>query len=131
MEKTTKLLLFGASLSLLICLSGYLTSIRDRSQLADLVKTCEAEHLNVPKTATPKFALAPLVCDPDELFVSNVTSPSVGIQKEIVESHSNAGRTFNQSIYIAGIVFVILSIPYAWYFLLRRIRELRNAIAGK
>ncbi|MGH8120604.1 MAG: hypothetical protein ACRESK_08330 [Gammaproteobacteria bacterium] len=130
MDKPIKFLLTGTSLALLIFIGGYLTSIYDSSQITSLVEKCKTETAEAPKGPWLEYQKAPLVCDPGELTRGGLDGVE-GIQKEIVAAQLNAGRTFNNAIIVAIIVFVLLSAPYAWYFLLRRIRELRDAIAGK
>lgn len=71
-----------------------------------------------------------LVCDPDILSKLRA-SDEVGIQKQIIESLSTSGHTFNDAKVVALFIFLLFISPYAWYFLLRRIREVRDAIAGK
>ena len=129
MERPTKFLFLGASLGLLICMGGYLSSIRNESRIADLVKQCETEYIDVSKLTGQKGAKAPLICDPETLLRDGGFNG--GIQKEIVESWLHRGSTYSESLGIAAGVFIIFSLPYAWYFLLRRIRELGNAITRK
>lgn len=107
-----------------------MTSIYDNSQLSSLVEKCKAEMVQAPKGPWLDYQKDPLVCDPDVLSKLGVDD-AVGIQKEIVVSLSKSGRTFDNAKVIALIVFVLFGIPFAWYFLLRRIRELRDAVAGK
>jgi len=107
MERPTKFLLLGATPALLICFGGYLASIRDNSQLAALVEKCKA----VP--AKGGYGEDSLVCDPVDL----ARDPSlVGIQKQIVESQAGSGRTFHNAVMLAVTVFILFSMPAAWYF---------------
>ena len=106
---------------------GYLTSLRDESELASLVAKCRSEASAAPKGPWLDYQKAPLVCDP--IVLSKLTAgDAVGIQREIVESASSSGEIYRISIAVAILLFVGFSLPYAWYFLLRRIRELSGAI---
>jgi hypothetical protein len=130
MDRQTKYLWMGITLAVLVLLGGYLTSIYDNSQLSSLVEKCKTETTKSPKGPWLEYQKAPLVCDPDTLSKLGVDDV-VGIQKQIVESLSTSGRTFNDARVIALFIFLLFGLPYAWYFLLRRIRELRDAFAGK
>jgi hypothetical protein len=141
MDKQTKYLLVGAILAVLILLGGYATSIYDNSQLSSLVDKCKMEAPQAPKSrgltdeeviakAKAPWLDSPLVCDPDVLSKLR-TGDEVGIQKQIIESLSISGHTFNDAKIIALFVFLLFSSPYARYFLLRRIREFRDAVTGK
>jgi hypothetical protein len=123
MDKPTKLLFVGAALALLILLGGYLASAHNNSQTASLVEKCKAETAIAPTWAK-------LVCDPNVISKLGLDDLG-GIQKQIMESITSSERTFNNAIIFAISVFLLFGAPFAWYFLLRRIRELREAIAGK
>jgi len=130
MDRQTKYLLVGTTLAAIIFVGGYLTSIYDNSQLSLLVEKCKAETAQAPRGPWLNYQKAPLVCEPDVLSKLGVDDVG-GIQKEIVVSLSASGRNFNNAKVIALSVFLLFGAPYAWYFLLRRIQELRDAVAGK
>ena len=123
MDRQTKYLLVGATLAVLILLGGYVTSIYDNSQLSQLVEKCKADAARTPNGKG-------LVCDPN-ILSKLVEDNEIGIQKEIVESLSTSGRTFDNAKITALFIFILFGLPYTWYFLLRRVRELRDAVAGK
>jgi hypothetical protein len=140
MNKQTKYLVLGAISAMLILLGGYLTSIYEKSyltslntQFSSLAEKCKAETANIPLWARSpegpwtKYQKVPVFCD------SQVFAKLGGeeIQKQIDESQSTPDSTFNSAKIIALFVFLLFGAPYAWYFLLRRIRELKDAIAGK
>jgi hypothetical protein len=135
MDRQTKSLLVGTGLALLILIAGYMTSIYDNSQLSSKVEKCKT--MNVQAAQAPKnpklppWAVAiPMVCEPDSLAKLRVDD-AAGIQKQIVEALASSGKTFNYAKIIAPLTFLLFCLPYAWYFLLRRIREFRDAIAGQ
>jgi predicted PurR-regulated permease PerM len=130
MDKPTKYLATGIVVAVLICIVGYLASIYETSQVTSLVEKCKAEVSQAPKGPWLDYQKAPLVCDPTTLAELGVNDV-VGIQKEIVTANQNASRVFGNALTIAAIVFILFATPYGWYFLLRRIRELRDAIAGR
>lgn len=139
MDIQTKYLSVGVTLSVLLLLGGYATSIYENSQLSSLVKKCKAEGAQASKSrglltdeekAKAPWLDSPLVCDPDALSKLRA-GDEVGIQKQIIESQSASGHMLNDAKVIALFIFLLFSSPYAWYFLLRRIREVRDAVTGK
>lgn len=130
MDKPTKYLAVGIAIAALICIAGYLTSVYDNSKITSLVEKCKTETSQAPKGPWLDYQKARLLCDPVELARLSVND-EVGVQREIIIAQLNSGRTFNNAIMLAAIVFALFAAPYAWYFLLRRIRELRDAIAGR
>ena len=77
-------------------------------------------------------------CDPGQLTTdsahaaSDANAPLVrGIHGEVVEAHRAVTASKLLPVrQIAFVVFVLGALPWAWYFLLRRIAELRAAISG-
>ena len=136
MDRQTKYLSVGVTLAVLLLLGGYATSIYENSQLSSLVEKCKIDDLKSrglltdEEKAKAPWLDAPLVCDPDALSKSR-TGDEVGIQKQIIEFQSTSGHMFNDAKVIALFIFLLFSSPYAWYFLLRRIREVRDAVTGK
>jgi hypothetical protein len=75
-----------------------------------------------------KWAAAPLVCDPETL---GDLDGSVGIQAEIKSAVTAVRESKNWGIpSVALFVLGIGAIPWFWYFLLRRLSEIRAALAG-
>ncbi|MNG31296.1 hypothetical protein D3C84_1170690 [compost metagenome] len=84
--------------------------------------------MEAPKGPWLKYQEAPLVCEPSELIGP---TKLVGIQKEISEQYRSLGDYFEWGQLLAVLLLGVFALPYAWYFLLRRVRELVKAIAGK
>lgn len=58
-------------------------------------------------------------------------TPLRRVQQELVDVH-NAAVQFREWPAVIGVgVFTLFAVPWAWYFLLRRIRELREAVMGR
>lgn len=126
MGKPLKIFIFGMFFSGFIVIAGIANVYRLDSKVLKLQELC------VEKDSTSEYAeFAVMVCDADSLSAS---SNLVGIQFEISEAHREA-RQFRSWLYIIYIfsfgVVVISVLPLGWYFFLARIRELRDAIAGK
>ena len=119
MEKPTKILLIGLAASALIFGAGYFVSSRAESKRVELASACEVTAPLSEQTSGISFDdLIPNrkpVCSPTEL-------------DSIREQRSFANNSFVISASIAFLIFVICVIPYSWYFMLRRIRELRDAL---
>lgn len=132
MDRITKVLLGGVAIAALVVGIGYAASIRAYSHVSDLVAQCETENARTT-TSKAKFGWqdAPLICDPEILRTTSRNSPSVGIQAQIINNQRKGERWLEQATVIAIGVLVFSAIPYAWYFLLRRVRELHDAIVGK
>jgi len=89
-----------------------------------------------PKKPYSLVAPAPETVIPDSLssaeaasICANSTDQDPGIQGELAV----ARRSFASDWPVAGSAAIVLlcALPWAWYFLLRRIRELREAIVGR
>ena len=99
------------------------------------------------KQVPPQAASAddPLVCDPEQLAsVSNASArgrrdyriPLAGTQKEIADKEAalNDEQQYHpmELPYLFALAIVLIAgLPWTWYFLLGRIRELSNAIRGQ
>jgi hypothetical protein len=68
-----------------------------------------------------------LICDAPSLSIGG----SVGIQRQIAEANDEARLWGEWSYVLAVVIIAISTLPCVWYFLLARIRELRDAISGK
>lgn len=128
MNKPLKVLAIGVLLAAGVMATGYFIHQRQLAKVDALVAQCKGEHLNKPDGPWKKWQRDPLVCDPTEL----VLFPNkVGIQRAIMDARYEAYDTTNTASWIAVVVFMLGALPYAWYFLLKRLRELADAIRGK
>lgn len=72
--------------------------------------------------------LDPLVCDANVL---SGAGESTGIQLAIVQA-DEAAKTSGETARVAALAVVLVSLlPWLWYFLLRRVAEVRLAVSGK
>jgi len=156
-EKPTRILLGGFAVALLVVGIGYTALLVNKLHVADLVAQCESAPTweeTFPKSRTtqkkdkdgwddeglepigaPSGNVSrenePLVCEPKLLVQFSSYPPSNSIQAQIKNAYEHGERRLEQALFIASIVALFSGIPYAWYFLLRRIRELHDAIMGK
>jgi hypothetical protein len=131
MDTHLKILLGGVLVGALTAGGGYQLSESSKARVADLAAECKEAHKREVKTKAEPWKGDPLVCSPTELRMSSRSSPNVGIQAAIVSSQKESEDRLKYGLVIASLVVLVAGIPYAWYFLLRRIRELRDAIVGK
>jgi hypothetical protein len=137
MAKTTKILLAGVILGLLTLGVGQLATVKNAAHFSDLVAKCEAESTQQAKRAQldsvqpkPPWEIDDVVCNPDALRRLGVKELQ-GVQRELVLAEQDLGGPFETASVIAGLVMFLTAIPYSWYFFLRRIREVANAVTGK
>jgi hypothetical protein len=104
----------------------------DKPMAAKAVKPISAEEVLAgapsPVQPSPFDQFADWVCDPDALLK---TPNPVGVQKRITDTHVASRRATSDTNPLAIAIAGLSIIPWLWYFLLRRIVELRNAIGGK
>jgi hypothetical protein len=81
-------------------------------------------HLERVVTKTTPFE----VCDA-KLLVGN--EEHKGIQAQIVQAQNDVMSSKEWPYSIALLVLLFSAIPWGWYFLLRRVQEIRNVIVGK
>ncbi|MES9970268.1 MAG: hypothetical protein ABW092_09555 [Candidatus Thiodiazotropha sp.] len=130
MEKSTKYLLTGFAIAIVISIGGYISQQREESKLKALVSKCESEYKSAPNGPWLSYQAAPLVCEPSELSSLSVAD-AVGIQKEIVAASMNLGIFYKRSLMLALGILFLFSMPTIWYFLLRRVREVAKAIRNE
>ena len=128
LEKPTIVLLGGILAAALIVGAGFANRYRLESNLRNLQAECIEEG---KKETLAKSFGGVLICDPMELYLSESQNPHVGIQAKLVAAKGEVLETGEWFIPIAIAVLVISALPWSWYFLLRRIRELRETILGK
>lgn len=112
----------GVVIAVLVVLGGLANTYRLESKVKTLESMCVEEGKN-DKSEWGKFEL---VCDAESLGMD-----SVGIQLKVAEAYREARQSREWPYIVAIAILAISIIPLAWYFLLARIRELRDAIAGK
>ncbi|MHB8404624.1 MAG: hypothetical protein ACYDCJ_04285 [Gammaproteobacteria bacterium] len=127
------LLFLGIAIGIAVLATGYVKSQYLSAQVNDLISECKAENQKLMPPETPPWAKDAGVCDLQELEASRIDSSNglEGIQAKIVDTHMLAESWLTKSLVFSVVFVCIFAIPYAWYFLLRRIRELREAFIGK
>jgi hypothetical protein len=117
MTGSTKVFLSGVALSLLVVLAGFANTHRLESRLHELEVNC-ARNLKV-------------VCEIETLMDLATAYPLEGIQAELVAMKNTVVTSKAWPFPTAVAIALVSAVPRMWYFFLRRVRELRDALAGK
>lgn len=120
MNKSIKILIGGLSVAAIVIVVGLVNTYRLDSKVQQLELTC-IEEGKVDKSSEWE-----LVCEAKQLSLD-----SVGIQLEIAEAQLDAKKSREWPYIFALGILAISVVPFAWYFLLARVRELHDAITGK
>ena len=133
LDRPTKVLIGGIFTGALVYCVGTLNTHRLERKVGELQKACVAENEAQEKSEGPLSALAgifigKLTCDPVELARSNGYA---GIQGQLAAAQREVLRWDNWSPIAAIAMAAVSCFPWLWYFLLRRIRELREAMIGR
>lgn len=129
MDKPIRFLALGLVVAFLVLIAGRLGEWKLQSDLAALVAQCNEENKANRSAPGPQWNRDPKVCVPETLL--QLGGDTVGIQAKIIYAARMADRAWDLPLTIALVAAVIGALPYAWYFLLRRIRELRDAVIGR
>ena len=133
LDKSTKVLIVGAFAGALTYGLGQVRAHRLERRVQELQTACVAEGEAEAKGQGTFSALAnafrgKLQCDPVELAKSG---EHVGIQGQLAVAQRDVWRWSDWPFIVCIAILLACSLPWLWYFLLRRIRELREAITGK
>ncbi len=133
MDKPAKILIGGIFAGALVYGLGEMNTFRLERKVQELQRACVAATEAETKKQGTLSALTSIfsgkaTCDPVELARSDGYP---GIQGQLAAAERDVLRWANWP-QISGIAIPLLcSLPWLWYFFLRRIRELREAILGK
>lgn len=128
-DRNIKSLLLGILLASVALVAGQITSSYYSNLGNDLITKCMLGNKKPVTSEIPPWEkYNTLVCDLNTL---KSRENLVGIQEKIVEASSNENEWRWKSNLFSASLLGIFAIPYIWYFLLRRIRELSDAIFGK
>ena len=133
MDKPVKILIGGIFAGALIYGLGEMNAFRLERRVQELQRACvaateaEAKKQGTLSALTSIFS-GKVTCDPVELARSNGYT---GIQGQLAAAERDVLRWASWP-QISGIAIPLMcTLPWLWYFFLRRIRELREAIVGK
>ena len=133
LDKPLKILIGGIFAGALIYGLGEMNTFRLERKVRELQRACVAETEADAKKQGTLSALTSIfsgkaTCDPVELARSNAYA---GIQGQLAAAERDVSRWASWPK-ISGIAIPLMCcLPWLWYFFLRRIRELREAIFGK
>jgi hypothetical protein len=133
LDKSARILFGGIFAGVLIYGLGVANTSRLERRVQELQKACVAETEAEAQKQGTLSALASIfsgkmTCDPIELARSDSHK---GIPGQLAAAERDLSR-WDKWPQISGVAILFLcSLPWLWYFLLRRIREFREALLGK
>ena len=135
MQRPTKVLLVGFAVAALLAGAAFLISYRADQAVATAIAACNAEsdrHELRPANPAEPWMSDRLLCDESDFYLP-VTHKWVGTQKAIADTIASRSASAAPGILygIAVLVAFLALIPWTWYFLLRRLREVRDALTGR
>lgn len=128
MEKPTLVLGLGLLLAGAVASGQALVEHRYEKKLSDAIKVCAA-HRPAKEEGKPWLDIQ-LICD-TEYFYGHMQDAWVTPQLEVRDALEARDRISRWPYALALCIALLTALPWTWYFLLRRIAELRTAIAGK
>jgi len=132
LDKPTKVLIVGIFAGALTYGLGQINTHRLERRVQELQRACiaegEAEAGKQPTFSWTNIFGGKPQCDPVELARS---SGRVGIQGQLAAAERDVLEWGNWPLIACIGIPLTCSLPWLWYFFLRRIRELREAIVGK
>jgi hypothetical protein len=130
MQRPTKLVLVGVMVAVLIGLAGWINLLRLEGNLHAAQVKCERQSKADFKGAGFQLDCEPSTLTTDRFNVGYVKPP--GVQGEIIDAQQALWGHSADAFAIAAICAVIFfSIPWCWYFMLRRLREVGDAVRGR
>lgn len=128
MQRSTKLLLCGVFVAALVAGGGYANTIRLESKVQEVEEKCIEES----KRELAKTPRVTLLCDANELArLETDSKPTPGVQGQVISAYKAAQESRDWPLFLAAAIALISAMPWGWYFFLRRVSELRDAIVGK
>ena len=133
LDKPTKVLIGGIVTSALVYGAGELNTHRLEQKVQRLQQACIAEQNAAEKKQDALSALARIFtfkpsCDPAELARS---AGYTAVQEQLGTTERELLHWDSWCLIAATGIAVMSCLPWLWYFFLRRIRELREAIGGR
>ena len=129
-SKASKIFFAGIVIASFVSAFGFLNTNLHESKVHKLESECAEEWKQDKSKLASEVALygGTLVCDAQSLSSGD---GNVGIQAKIVQAQNEVLSSKEWPYFAALLVLIFSAVPWAWYFLLRRIREVRDAVAGK
>lgn len=112
---------------------GEMNTLSLERRVQELQRACVAETEAEAKKQGAFSSLTAIfsgkaTCDPVELARSDGYTGAQGL---LATAERDVLRWANWPTILAIAILLVCSLPWSWYFFLRRVRELREAIVGK
>jgi hypothetical protein len=139
MKLSTKMLVGGIVAAPLVYAGGAVNTARLERRESRLERTCEELHLAAKARdaaaaargewrSVDDFLKAGMPCQPSSL--SEVRDPLDGIEADVISASREARESRTWPATVALVVLLVGAAPWLWYFLLRRVAEMRGALGG-
>jgi hypothetical protein len=130
LSKPAQVFLIGVVVAILSYGVGLFMIRNAESELRDARSECEKRDFYAD--LAEKYG-GRIVCDPVELLkIENPARPSQGNAARLLAAYKALEERERWPLLaIAGIILGLAAIPWLWYFILRRVRELSKAVLGK
>ena len=128
MDRPTKALIIGIGLGALVAAGGFLNALHLERRVDNLSAQCQSQSRQERESPNPPAWGGILVCDPNTLIKPQDQESPPGVQGQIIATQQSLERARRWPLPVGFAIAVIFALPWAWYFLLNRIREFRNAI---
>lgn len=133
MQKPTKVLLVGSAIAISLSGAAFVIAEHADAKVDQAVAACKAADARRDNDPMKPWTQYALLCDPSDFYGKGMSEVWVSPQKEVRDaieargSNNLSGAMYGFSFLIAFLSFI----PWAWYFLLRRLREVRDALVGR
>ncbi len=127
-DSPAKIFIIGIAFAIIITASGLFYINKLNSNLRQLETECSAQDDHAASKWEGKDIKWETVCDAETLKAIN---SNTGIQARIVTLYNEIQTIKQWPITVSATILLFSFIPWAWYFILKRIKELREAILGK
>ena len=125
MARSTTTLIAGLTVGGLLVAVGSMRSQQLNDRLDALLLECQQENERIQQRSDPAGIRFELDCS---RYLSDPSAP--GVQGKIAEAYA-AYSWWDSAILVGVLLALLLAVPWSWYFLLRRLGELRQALIGR
>ena len=103
-----------------------------QQKLNSAIAKCESDTPNFREPSSQEkangWSKLRLVCDTETLTASN-SSPPPGVQRDVVEAYHDVKYNRNEKGPFFYALASLTPIPWLWYWFLRRLREIKQALS--
>ena len=127
MHKPTKILIIGMISAFIVFSASKVNTHLLESKVKKLEAQCIDE--DIARKTRKKGGRWIMICDAKSLFTSE--NSLKGIQASIRSAQKEVNNSKRKTPFLSIIILGLSVLPWLWYFLLKRVRELSKAVIGK